>query len=61
MYSCQDVSTIPEKNCRPLKNGHFIGVFTERMMDYQYGENGARNMYSDYNQMRAYVECSPNQ
>ena len=30
-------------------------------MDYQYGENGARNTYSNYNQMRAYVECSPNQ
>ena len=24
-------------------------------------ENGARNRYSNYNQMRAYVECSPNQ
>ena len=24
-------------------------------------ENGARNIYSNYNQMRAYVECSPNQ
>ena len=30
-------------------------------MDHQYGENGARNIYSNYNQMRAYVECSPNQ
>ena len=30
-------------------------------MDYQYRENDARNIYSDYNQMRAYVECSPNQ
>ena len=30
-------------------------------MDYQYRENGARNIYSDYNQMRANVECSPNQ
>ena len=29
-------------------------------MDHQYRENGARNMYSNYNQMRAYVECSPN-
>ena len=34
-----------------------------------YGENDgpsvwgkqSRNIYSDYNQMRAYVECSPNQ
>ena len=30
-------------------------------MDRQYRENGARNIYSNYNQMRAYVECSPNQ
>ena len=30
-------------------------------MDHQYRENGARNRYSNYNQMRAYVECSPNQ
>ena len=33
----------------------------EKMMDYQYRENGARNIYSNYNQMKAYVECSPNQ
>ena len=30
-------------------------------MDHQYGESGARNIYSNYNQMRAYVRCSPNQ
>ena len=30
-------------------------------MDHQYRENGARNIYSNYNQMRAYAECSPNQ
>ena len=30
-------------------------------MKHQYKKNGARNMYSDYNQMRANVECSPNQ
>ena len=30
-------------------------------MDYQYRENGARNIYSNYNQIRAYVECSQNQ
>ena len=30
-------------------------------MDHKYGENGERNIYSNYNQMRAYVECSPNQ
>ena len=29
-------------------------------MDHQYRENGTRNMYSNYNQMIAYVECSPN-
>ena len=27
-------------------------------MDHRYGENGARNIYSNYNQMRAYVQCS---
>ena len=30
-------------------------------MDHQYRENDARNIYSNYNQMRAYGECSPNQ
>ena len=30
-------------------------------MDHQYRENAARNIYSNYNQMRAYVECFPNQ
>ena len=30
-------------------------------MDYQYGKNGTRNIYSNYNQIRAYAECSPNQ
>ena len=30
-------------------------------MDHQYRENGVRNMYSNYDQMRAYVECSPHQ
>ena len=44
-----------------LKNRHFVRVCTEKMMDRQYRENGARNIYSNYNQMRAYVECSPNQ
>ena len=29
-------------------------------MDHQYIENGVRNMYSNYNQMRANVECFPN-
>ena len=31
------------------------------MMDRQYRENGARNIYSNYNQMKAYVECSQSQ
>ena len=30
-------------------------------MDHEYRENDARNIYSIYNQMRASVECSPNQ
>ena len=30
-------------------------------MDCQYRENGARNIYLNCNQMRVYVECSPNQ
>ena len=30
-------------------------------MDHHCGENGARNIYSNYNQVRAYVECSPDQ
>ena len=46
---------------RRLKNRHFVGVCTEKIMDHQYRENGARNIYSNYNQMRAYVEHFPNQ
>ena len=30
-------------------------------MDHHYREKGAKNIYSNYNQMRAYVECSPDQ
>ena len=44
-----------------LKTGHFLRACMEKMMDHQYKENGARNIYSNYNQMRAYAECSPNQ
>ena len=29
----------------------------EKMMDHQYKENGMRNIYSNYNQMRACIEC----
>ena len=46
---------------RPFKNEHFVGVCTEKMMDHQNRENCARNIYSNCNQMRANVECSPNQ
>ena len=37
---------------RPLKNQHF---------DRKYMENDTRNIYSNYNRIRAYAECSPNQ
>ena len=36
-------------------------VCTEIMVDHQYGENGKRNMYSNYNQMKVYIKYSPNQ
>ena len=39
----------------------FLGVCTEKMVDRQYRENSGRNIYSNHNQMRAYVECFPNQ
>ena len=45
-----------------FENRHFVRVCMEKMMGHQYiRENSARNIYSNYNQMRAYVECSPNQ
>ena len=44
-----------------FENRHFVGVCTEKMMDHQYRENGPRNIYSNYNQMGTFVECSPNQ
>ena len=37
---------------RPFKNEHFIRACTEKMIDHQYKENGARNIISNYNQMR---------
>ena len=43
------------------KNRHFVGVCLEKMMDHQYKKNGARNIYANYDQMRTYVECSPEQ
>ena len=44
-----------------FENRHFVGVCTEEIMDHQHRENGARNIYSSYNQMTAYIKCSPNQ
>ena len=61
LSSCPYVSTIPEKktSCyRPFKNGHFVRVCTEKIVDHQFGKNGARNICPNYNHMRAYVECS---
>ena len=56
------MSTIPGKKAacyRPyFQNGHFVRACGEKMMDHQYMENGARNIYSNHNPMRAYVECS---
>ena len=56
------MSTVPEKNCMlpTLEKWTFYkGLYVEND-GHQYGENGARKVYSDYNQMRAYVECFPN-
>ena len=44
-----------------FQNEHFIRVCTEKMMDHQYRKNGAGNLYQNYNLMRAYTECSPDQ
>ena len=39
--------------------GHQLGMW---VTGYELStRNGARNIYSNYNQIRAYVECSPNQ
>ena len=46
---------------RPFKNEHFVRACMEKMMDHQYKENGARNIYSNYNQIGAYVEYFLNQ
>ena len=64
LSSCYYVSTIPEKitaSYRRFKNRHYVTVSKEKMMDRQRKENGPRNTYSNYNQMKAYVNCSPNQ
>ena len=36
-------------------------ICKEKMICHQYRENGAKNIYSNYNQMRAFVVYSPNQ
>ena len=41
------------------KTKHLVRACTEKMMDHQYTENGARKVYSNNNQMKAYAECSP--
>ena len=46
---------------RPFKNGQFVRVCTEKMIDHLYRENGARNIYSNYIQMKTYFECYPSQ
>ena len=63
LSSSQYVRIIPEKAAcyRPSKNVHFVRVCTEKMMDHQYKENGAKNIYPSYNQMGDYVECSSDQ
>ena len=33
---------------RPFKNGHFVKVCKEKMMDHQYKKNGAKNICSNY-------------
>ena len=40
---------------------YFVRVCKEKMVDHQYRKNGVRNIYSNFNEMRAYVECSPDQ
>ena len=44
-----------------LPTFHFVRVCMEKMIDRQYRENDARNIYLNYDLMRACVECSPNQ
>ena len=52
LSSCQHVSTIPEKNPHVNElNEHFVRVCTDKIIDHQYRENGARNIYLNYNKM----------
>ena len=41
----------------PFKNRQFVKVCTEKIIDYQFRENGARNIYSDCNQMKVYYSA----
>ena len=43
------------------KRTSYKGLYGENDGSSIYGESGARNIYSNYHQMRAYVECFPNQ
>ena len=61
MSICEYNSRKRTASYRPLKNRHFVGVCMEKMMGRQDGENGVINVYSNYNEMRACVDCSPNQ
>ena len=58
---CEYNSWKEAKCYRPLKNRHFVKVCTEKMMGCQYRENGARNIFSNCNHIRAYAERSPDQ
>ena len=57
-YYIHKLEILDSFQCRPFKNGHFVRVCTEKMKDHQYKENGAKNICSNHNQMRAYIECS---
>ena len=43
------------------KNEHSVRLCTEKMINRHFGENGATNIYSNYNQMKASCECYSNQ
>ena len=48
---------------RPFKNRHFVRVCTEKMMEHQckVSRKDVRNTCSKYSQVKAYVDCSPDQ
>ena len=41
---------------RPFKNGQFVRVCTKKMIDHQCRKNRAKNVNSNYNQMKAYCD-----